>query len=74
MEAESMNWFMSIWSWFTTGELGQWVSVITMVLTAATTITALTPTKVDNRVVNFLLKALNFIAGNILKNKNADAA
>ena len=70
---EEMNWFMSAWTWLTTGELGAWISVITAVLTAATAVTAITPTKVDNQVVNFLLKVLNFVAGNILKNRNADA-
>jgi len=45
----------------------------TGILTAATAITALTPTKVDNTVVNLLLKVLNGLAGNVGKNKNADA-
>ncbi len=45
----------------------------TAILTAATAVTALTPTKVDNTVVNLLLKVLNLLAGNIFKNKNADA-
>jgi hypothetical protein len=49
-----------------------WVHAITGILTAATAVTALTPTKVDNKIVNKALKVLNFIAGNILKNKNAD--
>lgn len=46
---------------------------------AANGITALTPTKVDDKylgkvtkVVNFLLKVLNVLALNIGKNKNAD--
>ena len=49
-----------------------WVEAITGVVTAATAITALTPTKTDNKVIDIVLKALNFLAGNILKNKNAD--
>ena len=32
----------------------------------------LTPTKADNKIVNILLKVLNILAGNVLKNKNAD--
>jgi len=51
----------------------EYLTAITGVVTAATAITALTPTKSDNKVVDLLLKALNLVAGNILKNKNADA-
>ena len=35
-------------------------------------ITALTPTKTDDKYVSMALKVLNTIAGNIGKNKNAD--
>lgn len=52
--------------------LPAWVNALTGVLTAATAITALTPTRTDNKIVDALLKALNIIAGNVLKNKNAD--
>lgn len=45
----------------------------TAVMSAATLVTAVTPTKVDNKIVNVILAALNFLAGNILKNKNKDA-
>ena len=53
--------------------LGDWIVAITAVVTAATTITALTPTTVDNTVVNIILKILNILAGNVLKNKNIDS-
>lgn len=49
-----------------------WVVAITGVVTAATAITALTPTQVDNKIINIVLKVLNLLAGNVLKNKNAD--
>jgi len=62
-----MEWFLNIWS-----EIPAWVSAITGLVTAATAITALTPSKVDNRVVDFVLMILNIMAGNVLKNKNAD--
>ena len=52
--------------------LPDWIVAITAVVTAATAITALTPTKTDDKIVNAILKVLNFIAGNFLKNKNAD--
>tara|TARA_R100000808_G_scaffold1066_5_gene5084 strand:+ start:867 stop:1061 length:195 start_codon:yes stop_codon:yes gene_type:complete len=50
-----------------------WVSAVTALVTAATAITALTPTKADDAAVNFVLKILNLLAGNIGKNKNADS-
>ena len=43
------------------------------ILGAANAITILTPTTADDKVVNFLLLVLNFLAGNFGKNKNADA-
>lgn len=51
-----------------------WISAITALVTAATGITALTPTKSDDKVIGMLLKVLNVVAGNVGKNKNADDA
>lgn len=51
----------------------EWIVALTTVVTASTAITALTPTKVDNKIVNKILKVLNFVAGNVLNNKNKDA-
>jgi hypothetical protein len=39
---------------------------------AVTAITALTPTKADDKILGFALKVLNFCAGNVLKNTNKD--
>lgn len=50
-----------------------WVLAVTGVVTASTAITALTPSKVDDKVINFILKVLNFLAGNVFRNKNKDA-
>jgi hypothetical protein len=49
-----------------------WLTAITGVVTAATAITALTPSKSDDKVLDTILKVLNLLAGNIGKNKNAD--
>jgi len=49
-----------------------WINAITMLVTAATAITALTPTKADDKYAALILKVLNVMAGNVLKNKNAD--
>jgi len=50
-----------------------WVTAITTIVTAATAITALTPTTADDKIINTILSVLNFLAGNIAKNKNEDA-
>lgn len=63
-----MEWILTL-----VAELPVWVSAITGLVTAATAITALTPSKSDDKIVSKILWALNFVAGNFLKNKNADA-
>ena len=65
-----MEFLTTLYSW--AEYLPAWLAAITAVVTAATAITALTPTKVDDKVVNFILKMLNFVAGNFLRNRNKD--
>ncbi len=62
------------------GKLPEWLVALSGVVTACTAITALTPTKVDDKafgmltkVINLGLKLANVGAGNILKNENRDA-
>ena len=50
-----------------------WLSAVTGLVTAASAVTALTATKTDDKIVNVILKGLNFLAINVFKNKNADA-
>ena len=54
-------------------KLPPWVEAITAIVTASTALTALTPTTTDNKILNTVLSVLNFVAGNVLNNKNADA-
>jgi hypothetical protein len=49
-----------------------WLTAITGVVTAATAITALTPTRADDEIADKILRVLNFLAGNIGANRNAD--
>ena len=49
-----------------------WLNAITALVTAATAVTALTPTKTDDKYVSIALRVLTTIAGNVGKNKNAD--
>jgi len=51
-----------------------WLNAITALVTAATAVTALTPTQADDKVVAVVLRALNVLAGNFGKNRNADDA
>lgn len=62
-----MDWFLGLFE-----SLPAWLVAITTVVTASTAITALTPTTADDKIVNSVLKVLNFLSGNFLKNKNAD--
>lgn len=50
-----------------------WLAAITGIVTACTAVTAITPTTVDNKVLDIALKVLNVLAGNIAKNKNKDS-
>ena len=66
-----MEFLTTLYSW--AEYLPAWLAAITAVVTAATAITALTKTKSDDKIIDFILKALNILAGNFLRNKNADA-
>jgi hypothetical protein len=50
-----------------------YVHAIFGIVSAATALTAVTPTKVDDKIVNALLVVLNILAGNVLRNRNDDA-
>ncbi len=49
-----------------------WLTTITYIVTLASSITMLTPTNVDNKFIDGLLRVLNWLSLNIFKNKNAD--
>ncbi len=49
------------------------VATVTAIISVATVITAITPSKSDDKILAGILKFINLLAGNIGKNKNADA-
>ncbi len=62
----------SVLSFINGAACSQWIAAITGLITGATALTILTPNKVDNMILNAVLKVLNVLAGNIGKNKNED--
>lgn len=50
-----------------------WVNALTAAFVGLKALTMLTPTKADNVILDKILKVLNFLALNILKDKNADS-
>lgn len=53
-------------------QLVDYIAPFTAVVTAATAITAITPTRRDDKIIGIVLKILNIVAGNFLRNKNKD--
>ena len=51
-----------------------WLHALTGVVSAATLVTALTPTRHDDAAVDTVLRILNLLAGNLGRNRNADDA
>lgn len=50
-----------------------WIQAVSGIVTAATAVTIMTPTKSDDQILNWVLKVLNFLSGNFGHNKNKDA-
>lgn len=69
-DANAGGFMISVFAFF--DALPGWLAAITTVVTAATGITALTPSKSDDAIINRILKFLNLLAGNFALNKNAD--
>ena len=49
-----------------------WIFALTTLCVAANAITALTPTKADDKIVGGILKTLNILSLNVGKNRNLD--
>jgi hypothetical protein len=63
-----MEALLNIWSL-----IPEWIQALCGLVSAATMVSALTPTKSDDLILNSVLKFLNMLAGNVGHNKNADA-
>ena len=53
-------------------QLPGWLNAVCGVVTACTAVTAMTPTKSADQIVNWILKILNFMSGNFGHNTNKD--
>ena len=60
----------NILGWF--GDLPAWLAAITTLVSGATALTILTPSKTDDKILSKVLWGLNMVAGNFGRNKNAD--
>jgi hypothetical protein len=61
-------------------KMPEWFVALSGVVTACTAVTALTPSKMDDKAfgmltkfINMALKVMNIMAGNVMKNENKDA-
>jgi hypothetical protein len=52
--------------------LPAWLVAATALVTSLSAITAVTPTKSDDKIINSILKILNILSLNVGANKNAD--
>lgn len=52
--------------------LYEYFDIVSAVVTLATAVTVITPTRSDNQVVDFISQLINFLAGNFGRNRNAD--
>ena len=50
-----------------------YVHAVFGIVSACTVLTALTPSKADDKIVNTILTVLIVLSGNVLKNTNKDA-
>ena len=50
-----------------------WLVAATTVVTTVSAVTALTPTRSDDKVINSILTVLNILSLNVGANRNADA-
>ena len=53
-------------------QVPNWIFALTTLCVAANAITALTPTKADDKIVGGILQCLNVISLNVGKNRNLD--
>lgn len=64
-----MEFLSSIFSWFASDTLGTIIGAVTLIVTGATAIAALTPTPKDDEFLAKVRKVIDFLAGNVLNNK-----
>ena len=50
-----------------------WLVAATTIVTTVSVVTALTPTRSDDKVINSILTVLNILSLNVGANRNADA-
>jgi hypothetical protein len=54
-------------------DLPAWAQLVMLVVTLASSVTAVTPTRYKNPVLDYAFRFLNLLSLNVFKNKNADS-
>lgn len=64
-----MDLIQQLVAWFASGTFTSVIAALSLIVTGATAIAALTPTPADDSALLWARKVIDFLAGNVLHNK-----